>query len=272
MKHSMFRAAGAFGIMLIGAAAHASSVSLPTTGTIMVPCQDSGNGNSTSFTCAMGSTSTATSGYSLLTSSSTTIVAGSTNVGTLYDRVYGNGAGSYIFGVRINLNDNTWDSTNLTFEVNDIFRSGFSGATALSGGYSKVDVSGVTDEYARSIGRSSKGLNETGVGSYDANWVRFETDVNVEDPDDTSPGTSAWYWVVVSGASGYTTGEDAIRLWEAGEEDQTQISLYFDGYVPTYSGARLAAATLAPVPEPTEYAMFLAGLGVLGVMARRRTR
>jgi hypothetical protein len=29
--------------------------------------------------------------------------------------------------------------------------------------------------------------------------------------------------------------------------------------------------TLAPVPEPENYAMFLAGLGIIGAMARRKT-
>ena len=37
-------------------------------------------------------------------------------------------------------------------------------------------------------------------------------------------------------------------------------------------GAYGAGVTLAPVPEPETYAMFLAGLGILGVVARRRNR
>jgi hypothetical protein len=31
-------------------------------------------------------------------------------------------------------------------------------------------------------------------------------------------------------------------------------------------------ATIVPVPEPESYAMLLAGLGLLGVVARRRAR
>lgn len=271
MKHALFHAAGALALAALVAPSHAAYVSLPSTGTIMQVCGDSGNGNSTSFTCAAGSVATATSGFSLLTSTSQNIVAGSTTVGTLSDRVYGDGAGTYIFGMRINLNDSAWDSTGLSFEVNDMFRSGFTGVSTIQGGYSKVDITGVTDEYARSIGRSSKGLNETGVGSYDADWVRFETDINVEDPDDTSPGTSAWYWVKITGASGWTTTEEAIRLWEGGEEDQTLYSIYLSGYTPTYSGGRLAGMALAPVPEPSSYAMLLAGLGLVGMIARRRS-
>jgi hypothetical protein len=270
LRPSTLRLAGALALASLCAPSFAAFVTLPTSGTIMTPCGDSGNGNSTAVTCAAGSVSTATSGYSLLTSTSQSIIAGSTNVGTLYDRVYGDGGGGYIFGMRIDMNDEVWDSSGLTFEVNDMFRSGFSSAATVAGGYSKVDITGITDEYARSIGRSSKGLNETGVGSYDADWVRFETDVNVEDPDDTSPGTSAWYWVKITGASGWTTTEDAIRLWEGGEEDQTLYSIYLTGYTPTYSGARLAASSLAPVPEPSTYAMLLAGLGAVGMIARRR--
>ncbi len=273
MKHRLICAAGALALAGVAAPSHAAFVSLPSTGTIMQVCGDSGTGNSTSVACGAGSVSTATSGFSLLTSTTRTLTAGTTTVGSLSDRVYGNGAGTYIFGMRLDMNASVWDSTGLAFEVNDAFRSGFASATSVQGGYSKVDITGpVTDEYARSIGRSAEGMNEPGIGTYDADWVRFETDVNVDDPDGSSPGTSAWYWVKITGANGWTTAEEAIRLWEGGEEDQTQYSIYVSGYVPTYASARLAASTLAPVPEPSEYAMFLAGLGVLGFAARRRMR
>lgn len=271
MNHHLICAAGALALTGFAAPSFAAFVSLPSTGTIMQACADSGTGNSTSVACGAGSVSTATSGFSLLTSVSRTLTAGTTTVGSLSDRVYGNGAGTYIFGLRLDMNANTWDSTNLSFEVNDAFRSGFSSATSVQGGYSKVDITGpVTDEYARSIGRSSAGLNESGVGTYDADWVRFETDVNVDDPDGSSPGTSAWYWVKITGANGWTTASEAIRLWEGGEEDQTQYSIYVSGYVPTYAGARFAASALAPVPEPSTYAMLFAGLGIVGLTVRRR--
>ena len=40
---------------------------------------------------------------------------------------------------------------------------------------------------------------------------------------------------------------------------------FIGGYAPTY-----VTSQVAPVPEPETYAMMLAGLGLLGVMARRR--
>lgn len=268
MKHSVVLGTASL-FAALAMPAHAAFVSLPSSGTIMQTCADSST-SSTSVACGAGSVSTATSGFSLAASTSRNIVAGSTNVGTLYDRVYRSGS-TYIFGVRIDMNANTWGDPNdpdFTFEVNDIFRTGFASATSLEGGYSKTTAA---DEYLREVGRSNSGLNESGTGSFDADWVRFHTDINVDDPDDTSPGTSAWYWVKATGVSGFTTTTEAIRLWQGGEEGQSLYSILLSGYTPTYSSS-LAASMLAPVPEPAEYAMFLAGLGVLGVMARRRAR
>ncbi len=41
---------------------------------------------------------------------------------------------------------------------------------------------------------------------------------------------------------------------------------------PTAAGSYTIAASLAPVPEPESYAMFLAGLGVIGAVANRRRK
>lgn len=60
-----------------------------------------------------------------------------------------------------------------------------------------------------------------------------------------------------------------------------QFALYVDGSYPTFPGMEDAryvwdvhgtVANLAPVPEPGTYAMLLAGLGMVGFMARRRAR
>lgn len=41
---------------------------------------------------------------------------------------------------------------------------------------------------------------------------------------------------------------------------------------PTAAGSYTIAANLAPVPEPESYAMFLAGLGIIGAVANRRRK
>jgi len=49
--------------------------------------------------------------------------------------------------------------------------------------------------------------------------------------------------------------------------DSYQLKLYVDFAL---TGVTLVDASIAPVPEPGEWAMMLAGLGVLGIVARRR--
>jgi hypothetical protein len=41
-------------------------------------------------------------------------------------------------------------------------------------------------------------------------------------------------------------------------------------YIPSYNSFAIKIETLPPVPEPDDYAMFLAGLGLVGLAARRR--
>ena len=47
---------------------------------------------------------------------------------------------------------------------------------------------------------------------------------------------------------------------------------YFNLHTTAYPGGEIRAFLAAPVPEPETYAMMLAGIGMLGWMARRRQR
>lgn len=268
MKHLIAQAALSTGIAILATPTFAGWVTLnnPPATPIMTTC---GNGTTTAATCNAGSVSTATTGFSLLASTRRDINAQGVLVGYLYDAAYYNSTtDEVILGIRLDMNANEWDPpSDETFEVNDVFRRGFSSVSTLYGGYSKVNVG---DEHAREIGRTDVGLNE-GTVAYDLDWVRWHTDVNVDDPDGTSPATSAWYWVKFTGAIDVVEDEEAIRVWQGGEEGQEPYSAWLSGYVPVFASARSAMA-LAPVPEPSEYAMLLAGLGLVGVMARRRMR
>lgn len=274
MKHLIAQAALSTGIAILATPTFAGWITLnnPPTTPVMTPCS---SGPSTSDTCNVGTLSAATSGFGLIASKSSNIVANSVTVGTLYDRYYYNTTtGESLLAMGLDMNGNQWDPPSTeTFEVNDVFRSGFSSVTTIQAGYARANVA---DEYSWAIGRTDEGLNEgTGTGGtsvYDTNWVRWWTDVNVDDPDGTSPGTSAWFLMKFSDeVVDIAEEEGAIRIWQGGEEGQEEYEIFMNGYVPVFASARSAMA-LAPVPEPSEYAMLLAGLGLVGVMARRRMR
>jgi hypothetical protein len=275
MKQLIAQAVLGTSVAMLAAPASAGWVTLnnPPATPVMTTCS---GGTSTSDTCNVGTLSAATSGFSLVASTSGSIVANSVTVGTLYDRVYYNGStGESLFALRLDMNGNQWDPPSTeTFEVNDVFRSGFSSVTSIQAGYARDNPA---DEYSWAIGRTDEGLNEgTGSGGapvYDTDWVRWWTDVNVDDPDGSSPGTSAWFVMKFADEDvvDFDVGTNAIRIWQGGEEGQEEYEIFMNGYVPVFASARSAMA-LAPVPEPSEYAMLLAGLGLVGVMARRRMR
>ena len=70
--------------------------------------------------------------------------------------------------------------------------------------------------------------------------------------------------ISIDGIWGLTFG-NGVHLGEAS-------SLYFTAGPDEERDGIFGKLTLAPVPEPETHAMFLAGLGVLGVMIRRRSR
>ncbi len=76
---------------------------------------------------------------------------------------------------------------------------------------------------------------------------------------------SATTW---SGVTGGTTSS----LSFSGGATPGSYTLYVDGYkvTPALSGSYAGNISISPVPEPETYAMLLAGLGLLGLSARRR--
>ena len=78
------------------------------------------------------------------------------------------------------------------------------------------------------------------------------------------------------GASEVTSGFSVTGLtssslsFSASNLVADSYSVHIKGAASSGIGAYAVAANLAPVPEPESYAMFLAGLGIMGAVVRRR--
>jgi hypothetical protein len=82
----------------------------------------------------------------------------------------------------------------------------------------------------------------------------------------------------IAGTTNGTTWTNFVNAWDAGSGDKSgtlDISGYTGLKVILHSDGNNKASTLnfdvSPVPEPGEWAMILAGLGLVGTIARRRS-
>lgn len=166
---------------------------------------------------------------------------------TIYDFVYQDSRdNSLVFGTRyINLVDNNQ-------EVNFLYRYGFEGYSAasawmfLSDNDLRLYETGRTDDYSYSR-----------TVDFDGDAVRQKSDISVSEGNPYSG-----LFLVKTDATAYTLGDKAIGYYQAGEEGQAIVGGYLGGFVPT----------VAAVPEPSEYALMLLGLGVVGFVASRRRK
>jgi len=178
--------------------------------------------------------------FTLLASNDSDVMLGGAVVGDFFDYVFVDSTDNkLVFGSRLVLEDDG--------EVNDIFRAGFTGFSAAAAWTFMHD----TDLRAYSAARTSTGLKQ-GADVFSADWVNFRSDINVEEGN---PNTGLF--LVKTDAPDYRMIESAIRVWQGGEEGQSAESFFISGFAPI-------------VPEPSTYAMLLGGLGVLGVIAKRR--
>lgn len=166
---------------------------------------------------------------------------------TVFDFVFRDSSdNSLVFGTRYT------NLVNNGQEINFLYRYGFEGfdtASAwlyLSDNDLRMYESGRTDDhsFASTVG-------------YDAGAVRQKSDISVSEGNPYSG-----LYLVKTNATDYILGDKAIGYYQAGEEGQAVLGGYLGGFVPT----------VAAVPEPSEYALMLLGLGMVGFVATRRKK
>jgi hypothetical protein len=195
------------------------------------------------------------------------LVANGTTAGTLEDRVWQRCDGTstaddYIFGLQAHLNANHWtepsdDNLGLpgsndcdgetapAFEVNDIYRCGFSAVTSVSIAY-RMGSPGV-EEGVRRAGRTDQGLAyllANGGTPYDDparnnDCVHVRTEVSAEHTESAALASSAFVLVRgmlggagAAGAVSATQVGGTIRLEEGGAEGQCKYRIEASGFRP----------------------------------------
>lgn len=181
-------------------------------------------------------------GLTLLTSRDTTVVLDGEDIGTFSDFVFRDSSDNrLVFGGRLALTD-------VDAEINDIFRGGFTGYSAATAWTFRTDL----DLRLFSAARTNTGLLQ-GADVFNPDVVNMRSDINVSEGN---PNTG-WYFIKTN-APFYALGDDVIRFRQAGEEGQPVVQSIIDGFVPS------------AIPEPHEYAMLLAGLAMLALVAKRK--
>lgn len=175
-------------------------------------------------------------------------------IGDIYDFVYRDSRDDkLVFGTRVLLG---LPGQQQNAELNNVFRYGFEeNGTVFDTATAWLYLSDY-DLRLYSAARSDKGLLQMDV--YDPDAVSFQSDINLSEGNPYSG-----LYLVKTNATYYTYADNAIGYFQAGEESQPVVKAFTGGFVPTNT---------APIPEPSTYAMLLAGLGMIGVIARRRMR
>jgi hypothetical protein len=243
--------------LMLGFTAHAAQafVALPESGDLRVV----GSNNTAADPFFLGvDWNPADDGYSRVARRISSVIYDGTDIGTFYDFVYRGADNTLLFASRFELDVGEIEIGDLEYEVeiNDILRRGFAGYDVSVGWYdSGTDSDMRLQSSAHSNGVRTRPANPADV--FDDNVVDFRTDVSVEEGNPTT----GWY-VVKTNATEFTYLVDAVTIRQAPSLDGTSPPLRvatFEGFAP-----------VAAVPEPAEYAMFLAGLGLIGFAARRR--
>ena len=171
-------------------------------------------------------------GYALVASRSAPLIYNDIEIGTVNERVWRNVEKPklHIFGVRVVMNANPWDSSGAAFNVNDLFRQTLPGK-AVSVAYF---LDGATDSL-HEAGRTVQGLNEFegDEPERDNTWVDFRIDANAADPDSTSSAQSPWLLTKTRAPTGISLNALGLRVLNSDVADPLDaVDFYTTSYQP----------------------------------------
>jgi hypothetical protein len=171
-------------------------------------------------------------GYTLVAARSAPLIYNDIEIGTVNERVWRNVEQPklYIFGVRLIMNANPWDSSGTAFNVNDLFRQARPGK-AVSVAYF---LDGAT-EALHEAGRTVQGLNEFegDEPERDNTWVDFRIDANAADPDGTSSAQSPWLLTKTRAPTGIALNALGLRVLNSDVFDVLDaVDFYTTSYQP----------------------------------------
>jgi hypothetical protein len=247
--------------LMLGLGAHAAQafVDLPESGTLRIV----GINNAAADPLFLGFDWTPESeGYTRAARRISSVIYDGTDIGTFYDFVYRSTTDStLLFASRFKLDVGEIEIGELDYEteINDILRRGYANYDVSVGWY---DSGTGSDMRLQSTAHTSNGVRTrptNPVDVFDDDVVDFRTDVSVEEANPTT----GWY-VLKTNATEFTYLANAVTIRQAPSLDGVSPPLReasFEGFAP-----------VTAVPEPETYAMLLAGLGLIGLAARRRTK
>lgn len=185
----------------------------------------------------------------------TNLALGADLIGDAYDFVFRDSRdNTLVFGTRFVLGQESNYSDDA--ELNFMYRYGFvEGDTVFS-----TDVAWLSfTDFDLRLYNASRSNTKSLISStpdLDLNAVAFQADVNLSEGNAFSG-----IYLIKTDATDWKLMDNAIGYYQAGEEGQPLLFSSIAGFAPT-----------VPVPEPETYALFLAGLGLIGAAARRRSR
>jgi len=226
------RGALAIGIILASSspAMAAGFEKLTKTGeTVLTTCNP--NHSSTNTQCKVTSLP-GESGYTLVASRSAPLIYNEVTIGTLFERVWQNQTDStlYIFGARVVMNANPYDSSGAAFNVNDLFRQTLPNR-AVSIAYFPDGATQALQE----AGRTVQGLNEFEgeQPERDNTWVDFRIDANAAEPSGPSSASSPWVLTRTKAPTGYALNALGLRVLNSDVDDVLDaVDFYTASYQP----------------------------------------